>query len=247
MRIKTLSILMAAILLCSGCSITKASILSFFGKRTPVVNTPEALYARGTVDYQEGSYKRAREVFTRLKEEYPLHELAVLAELGIADSYYSNKDYVEAEGVYRDFVELHPTDENVPYAIYQTGMCHFQQIEDIDRDQTQTVKARKEFEKLTARYPQSKFALLAEKMTRECNIRLAEREFYVGNFYFKLKKYQAALDRFEGIKRGYPGVGLDLKVEAYIAQTTRLIEEEEKAKKLKEEKARKGFFRRFLP
>jgi len=130
-----------------------------------VVNTPEALYARGTADYQEGSYKRAREVFTRLKEEYPLHELAVLAELGIADSYYSNKDYVEAEGVYRDFVELHPTDENVPYAIYQTGMCHFQQIEDIDRDQTQTVKARKEFEKLTARYPQSKFALLAEKMS----------------------------------------------------------------------------------
>ena len=42
--------------------------MSFFGKRTPVVNTPEALYARGTADYQEGSYKRAREVFTRLKE-----------------------------------------------------------------------------------------------------------------------------------------------------------------------------------
>ncbi len=247
MRVKTLSILVAVILLCSGCSITKSSIMSFFGKRTPVVNTPEALYARGAAEYQDGSYKRAREAFTRLKEEYPLHELAILAELGIADSYFSNKDYSEAENAYRDFVELHPTDENVPYAIYQTGMCHFQQIDDIDRDQTQTVWARREFQKLTARYPQSKFALLAEKMIRECNIKLAEHEFYVGNFYFKLKKYQAALTRFEGIKRGYPGVGLDLKVDAYIAETTRLIQEEEKAKQLKEEKDQKGFFRRFLP
>lgn len=221
--------------------------MSFFGKRTPVANTPEALYARGAADYQDGSYKRAREVFTRLKEQYPLHELAVLAELGIADSFYSHKKYLEAEGAYRDFVELHPTDENVPYAIYQTGMCHFQQIDDIDRDQTQTIRARREFEKLTARYPESKFALLAEKMTRECNIKLAEHEFYVGNFYYKLKKYQAALDRFEGIKRGYPGVGLDLKVDAYIAETTRLLAEEEKAKKLKEERAQKGFFSRFLP
>ncbi|NLN40269.1 MAG: outer membrane protein assembly factor BamD [Smithella sp.] len=247
MRIRTISIIMAAVLLFSGCSLTKASILSFFGKRTPVVNTPEALYARGTADYQDGRYKKARAAFTRLKEEYPLHELAVLAELGIADSYYSNKDYLEAEGAYRDFVELHPTDENVPYAIYQTGMCHYQQIEDIDRDQTQTVRARREFEKLTARYPQSRFALLAEKMTRECNAQLAEHEFYVGNFYFKLKKYEAALARFEGIRRGYPGVGLDLKVDAYIAQTARLLEEERKAQKLKEEKDKKGFFRRFLP
>lgn len=236
MRFKKLSIIMVMILLCSGCSITKETILSFFTKKTAVVNTPEALYARGTAEYQDGRYKKAREVFTRLKEEYPLHELAVLAELGIADSFYSDKDYSEAEAAYRDFTTLYPTNENVPYAIYQTGMCHFEQIEAIDRDQTQTIKARREFEKLVARYPQSKFSLLAEKMIRDSKAKLAEHEFYVGNFYFKLKRYHAALKRFETITREYAGVGLDLKVEAYIAETKKRIAEEEKELKLKEEK-----------
>ena len=115
-------------------------------------------------------------------------------------------------------------------------MCHFVQIGAIDRDQTETIKARREFEKLVARFPQSKFSILAEKMIRECKLKLAEHEFYVGNFYFKQKKYNAALKRFETIARDYAGVGMDLKVEAYIAETKVRLAEEEKSQKLKEEK-----------
>lgn len=236
MKLKNISIILAFLLLCSGCSFNKAAILSFFQKDPPVRSTPESLYSRGTVLYQNGNYKKAREIYTRLKEEYPLHELAILAELGIADSFYSNKEYVEAEVAYGDFATLYPTNENVPYAFYQTGMCHFVQIEAIDRDQTQTIAARREFEKLVARFPQSKFSILAEKMIRECKSKIAEHEFYVGNFYFKQKKYDAALKRFESIARDYAGVGLDLKVESYIAETKARLAEEEKTQKLKEEK-----------
>ena len=71
---------------------------------------------------------------------------------------------MEAETAYSDFISLHPTNENVPYALYQLGMCHYNEIEAIDRDQTETVKARKEFEKLVARYPESKFSVMAEKL-----------------------------------------------------------------------------------
>lgn len=236
MKLKKISILLVILLLYSGCSITKASILSFFNKSTPMKSTPEGLYSRGTTEYQNGSYKKAREVYTRLKEEYPLHELAILAELGIADSFYSDKDYPEAETAYRDFITFYPSNENVPYAHYQMGMCHYVQIGAVDRDQTETIRAKREFEILVARFPQSKFSILAEKMIRECKMKLAENEFYVGNFYFKQKKYKAALQRFENIARTYAGVGLDLKVEAYIAETKGRLAEEEQKEKLKEEK-----------
>lgn len=238
MKLKKISMILALLLICSSCTFDKATVLSFFIKQEPVRSTPEALYARGTQEFQNGSYKKAREFYTRLKEEHPLHDLTILAELGIADSYYSDKEYVEAENAYRDFITLYPTNENVPYAHYQIGMCHYLQIGAIDRDQTETIKARVEFEKLAVRYPQSKFSTLAEKMIRECKSKLAEHEFYIGNFYFKQKKYEAALQRFEIIVRDYAGVGLDLKVEAYIAETKARLAEEEKAKKLKEEKAR---------
>lgn len=241
MKVKNVSVILAFLFLVSGCSfdassLLKGNIYDLFRKREPVRTTPESLYARGAELYRDGSYKKARESFTRLKEEYPLHELAVLAELGIADAFFSDKEYAEAESAYRDFVTLYPTDENVPYAMYQTGMCHYVQIGAIDRDQTETIKARREFERLIARFPQSKFSILAEKMLRECKLKLAEHEFYVGNFYFKVKKYEAALKRFEGIRRDYSGVGMDLKVESYIAETKARLAEVEKERSLQKEK-----------
>jgi len=117
--------------------------------------------------------------------------------------------------------------------MYQLGMCHFNQIGSIDRDQTETIKAKKEFEKLVARYPNSKFALLAEQNILACRKKLAEKEFYVAQFYFKMKKYKAALGRFEEIAKNYAGAGLDYKVEYFIGETKKRLAEEQ-AKKVPE-------------
>ena len=56
-------------------------------------------------------------------------------------------------------------------------------------------------------------------MIRECKKILGEQEFYVGEFYFNMKKYRAALRRFEKIVRDYANVGLDYKVSYYIIET----------------------------
>lgn len=193
--------------------------------------SPEALYRRGYEDYQEGRYKKAVESFLRVKEEHPLSELAILAELGMADAYFSDEEYGEAEVTYRDFINLHPTNENLPYAMYQLGMCHFKQISSIDRDQTETLRTKKQFETLMARFPNSKFSFLAEKMLLECKKLLAEQEFYVGEFYFTRKKYKAALGRFELIAKQYANVGLDYKIDYYIGETKRRLAEQEEREK----------------
>ena len=195
-----------------------------------VRNSPEALYIRGSAEFQDGSYKKAREYFIRLKDEYPLHSLAILAELGIADSFFTDKQYPEAENAYSEFLSMHPTNEHIPYVLYQLGMCHYNLKGTIDRDQTETIKASKEFERLIARFPDNKFSLAAGKYLRECKQELAEQEFYVGQFYFRQKKYSAALNRFELIARNYANLGLDYKVEYYIGETKRKIAEEEKLK-----------------
>jgi outer membrane protein assembly factor BamD len=217
------------ILFClSGCSLS--SIFSFFKKDPLVKNSPEGLYTRGSSEFQDGSYKKARVFFTRLKDEYPLHNLAILAELGIADSFFTDKEYIEAESAYSEFLNMHPTNENIPYVLYQLGMCHYNLKGTIDREQTETTKAKKEFERLIARFPESKFSLAAEKLLRECKQELAEQEFYVGQFYFRQKKYQAALNRFETVLRNYANIDLDYKTEYYIGETKRKIAEEEKLK-----------------
>jgi outer membrane protein assembly factor BamD len=232
-KIKVGIIFFTLFLLCcmSGC---------FLFKKEPLVkNSPEALYLRGSSEFQDGNYKKAREYFTKLKDEFPLHVLAILAELGIADSFFTDKQYPEAESAYADFLNMHPTNENIPYVLYQMGMCHYNMKGTIDRDQTETAKAKKEFERLVTRFPESKFAMAAEKLLRECNQELAEQEFYIGRFYFGQKRYQAALSRFETIARNYANIGLDYKLEYYIGETKRKIAEEDKLKKDEEEKQKK--------
>jgi outer membrane protein assembly factor BamD len=212
----------------SGCSLFKKDPL--------VRSSPEGLYARGSSEFNNGKYSKAREYYIRLKDEYPLHNLAILAELGIADSFYTDKQYIEAESAYSEFLSMHPTNENIPYVIYQMGICHYNQIGTIDRDQSETVKARKEFERLIARFPESKLSKIAEKLLRECKQKQAEQEFYIGHFYFRQKKYTAALKRFETVARNYANVGLDYKIEYYLEETKKKIAEEEKMKKDEQDK-----------
>jgi outer membrane protein assembly factor BamD len=224
---KVLIIILIAIFSLSGCGWWK----HMWERSDRVKGTPEALYQKGYEAYQDGWYKKAIEHFQRLRDEYPLSKLAILAELGIADSNFSDENYGEAEMAYNDFISLHPTNENIPYAMYQLGMCHYNQMYSIDRDQTEAIRARKEFEKLIARFPSSKFSFMAEKMLRECKKNLGEHEFYVAYFYFKKKQYKAALKRFETITRDYANLGLDYKVNYFIDEIKRrLVEEEAKTK-----------------
>ena len=220
---RILLILLTAVLLFSGCKIWLP-----WTKRVDMTRaTPEGLYQQGVEYYQDGSYKKAVDLFQRLKEEYPLSKYAIMGEMGIPDSYFSGKEYPEAELAYSEFLNLHPTNENLPYVLYQIGMCHFNQITTIDRDSSEALKALKEFERLSARFPSSKFAFLAEKMIRECKKALGEQEFYVGEFYFNIKEYRAALRRFEKVAREYPNVGLDYKVSYYLIETKRRLAEAE--------------------
>jgi outer membrane protein assembly factor BamD len=92
--------------------------------------------------------------------------------------------------------------------------------------------AKKEFERLMARFPKSKFSFLAEKMVRDCNIRLGEHEFYVGRLYFKMRQYRAAQRRFEEIIKNYANIGLDYKANFFIGETQKKIAEEEARKKV---------------
>ncbi len=226
--------LILLLVLLSGCS-----WLGFGQKKMTGRVTPESLFQNGVQYYQDGKYDRAIESFQKLKEEYPLSKFALMAELGIADSFFSDDKFIEAEAAYSDFLNLHPTNINLPYVIYQLGMCHYNQMMSIDRDQSETIKAKNEFEKLISLYPNSQYTFMAEKMLRECKRRLGEHEFYVGRFYYKSKKYKAALKRFETILREYSNVGLDYKVSYFMHETKRMIDIDEQKEKEAQEKKEK--------
>lgn len=221
-KVKGFIIIQVAILLLSGCS------LFGLGGEAPE-KSPEELMREGISAFEEGDYTKAAEAFQDVKDRYPYSALAVEAELGLADALFRRKEFEAALEAYREFETLHPKNKSIPYVIYQQGMSHFLRMNPIDRDQTSTKDALKEFERLQREFPIDPFSLMAQRRIRRCLINLAEYELYVGHFYFKTGRYQAALRRFEYLITHYPDYGQYEDALVYMARCKEKLTEQEAA------------------
>lgn len=154
-------------------------------------------------------YQDAIDKFQEVVDNYPYSEYAVAAELKIADSYFEQERWDEALSYYRDFAELHPEHEKVPYTMYRTALCHAKQSGTPDRDQSQTRLALAALDQLMTRYPAAAETREAETLWKELRGKLGLHVFGIGEFYWKRGEYQSAARRYRQILDEYPGLGLD--------------------------------------
>ncbi|MCB2193123.1 MAG: outer membrane protein assembly factor BamD [Deltaproteobacteria bacterium] len=158
--------------------------------------------------YREGSYEESAELFQALKDRFPYSRYALLADLRVGDAYFKAQRYEEAILAYEDFIRLHPKNDAVPYAIYQTGMVYFEQMLTPDRDPSNARKAMETFQRLMKQYPSSEWAVKAQPRMQEATRRVASHDMVVGQYYYNTKKYRAAMSRFKRVLTQYPDVGL---------------------------------------
>jgi len=176
------------------------------------------------------NYLDAIETFEKLRDRYPYSDQAVLAQIKVADAYFYNKKYEEAYQAYREFEKLHPTNKAVPYCIYREGLCCYRQRSTIDRDQTYTRKAIDEFRRLKQKFPQSQYIPKADKYLSRCLKDLAEHEFYVAEFYYTTKRYQAAIDRYQGLIQDYPSFPKNAEAGEHLKECQELLAAQDKPK-----------------
>jgi outer membrane protein assembly factor BamD len=212
----------------SGCSSTRNLWARLWGSATPgaddtIVEADADLALRAQERLDSSDYVEAARLFQQLKDQYPQSRYAMLAELRLGDSYYLNGKYIEAYGAYDSFTDRHPMNDAVPYALYQKGMCWFQRMNGIDRDQSPTIQAINDFAYLVEVYPDSRYTTMAHARVAEAMNSLAGHEFYIGEYYFKRKDYAAALRRFRGLIRSYPDSGYHPRAFNYIAQYEEML------------------------
>ena len=208
--------------------------------------SPSELMEEGNKAMEKGKHESATETFQRLKDRYPYSKHAIEAELKMADAFFKREEFPDAYDAYDEFERLHPKNKNIPYVIYQKGMCHFEQITTIDRDQSHTLKAKEEFERLIRKFPREEYAKLARKKIRKCLIYLAEYELYVGHFYFQMGKYRPALARYVYIIKNYPDMGQYHEALEYIGKCKEALAKEDKSKEEKKS-SRTNILRRLIP
>ena len=178
-----LAILTAAALVFLSCSekLSKQSGLS-----------AQDLFSRGQQKMAKKKYDSAIEHFQVLLERFPTSPLAPRAQLALADAHMENKDDVEAEVGYDDFLRLYPASDNVPYALYRKGELLFRQRGKPGRDQTKTVEAIRTFRLLLEKSPSDPHAAAAARRIAELRNLLAEHEVAVVSHYLARKKYESA-------------------------------------------------------
>jgi len=207
--------------------LTGCSFMDWYFEEEPS-GTAQELAWMGMDSYEEGDYGRAVDCFEKIKDWYPFSKFAILAELKVGDAHYHLQNYEDAVFAYEEFENLHPTNDAIPYIIYQLGLCYFDRMDSIDRDQSMTQKALDTFYRLNNQFPDNEYALKSREHIKRCLKDLARHELYIAMYYYKGGHYKAALHRFQSVLIKYPDAGVHQTVIAYINICEKKIKEEEK-------------------
>jgi outer membrane protein assembly factor BamD len=160
---------------------------------------------------------------TKLEEPTNILSLSIDDHIKMADSYFNKKKYNEAIQTYKEFEKLHPTNKSVPYCIYREGLIHYRQKTTFDRDQTHTQKAIEEFSRLKQKFPSCEYISQVDQYLAQCRIDLEKHEFYIAEFYFKTKRYQAAMARYQALLNDHPESSKKVEVQKKIEECQRLM------------------------
>lgn len=174
------------------------------------VDGAELLYQEAEEAFQDERYLVALEKFREVKNRYPQSARAVDAELRVADTYYAQEAFIEAESAYEIFRELHPAHPKNDYVHFRIAMAAYEQIPaNPARDLTAAHRAIDAFQVVMAKYPGTEYAKDAKRLIDEGRRRLAEHESYVADFYFRRQHYLSASYRYAALLQDFPDLGFD--------------------------------------
>lgn len=159
----------------------------------------ENLYNMAKDQMDKGSYNTAAKTFAEVERQHPYSEWSLKAQLMSSYCYYEAKKYTEAVESYNAFIQLHPGHENIAYAYYMVGLCYYEQIPTVHRDQMVTEKAEAAFREVMNRFPDSSYARDAKFKMDLLRDHLAGKEMEVGRFYLHQRAFLAALNRFKEV------------------------------------------------
>ncbi len=191
----------------------------------------------------EGAYKYAKEFddaerydlalqkYADVKNKFPYSNLATEAELAIAEVHYKRESFAEAQVAFQNFRDLHPKNPKIDYVVYKIAMSYYSQLPDtFDRDLSLGNDAIYHFDEIIKSYPHSEYVKEAKEKRDETFQKLAEKELYIADFYFRQEKYSAALRRFESTLQKYSGLGFDPRAHLGAARSAKKLANNTKQK-----------------
>ena len=199
-RVVTALALVAA--LAGGCAAKTATLPA------GTADADKFLFERGTAAAKERKWLNAREYLRNVVDNYPQSPYRPDAKLALGDTYIGEKtteSLLLGANEFREFLTFYPTHQRADYAQLQLARSFMSQMLAPERDQSSTRDAIKEIEIFLQRFPNSALMPEARTMEREARDRLSEANYRVGFYYYRVKWYPGAIDRFRDVLSTDPG------------------------------------------
>lgn len=187
--------LASAIFTVSGCSTSDQSAQR---------GTEVEVYERAQRYLDGNSWSLAIDTLQRLEETFPFGTYAEHAQLELIYAYYKATEFESAVSAAERFIRLHPRHHNVDYAYYMRGIASFYNdsvfsaffpTDVAKRDPGTAKEAFSHFSQLLNEFPDSAYALDAQRRMIYLKNTLARSEINIANYYFKRGAYLAAANR----------------------------------------------------
>ncbi len=202
-------------------------------------DTPEGAFAIAQEFDKDERYEIALQRYQDIKNKFPYSQFATKSELAIADVYFKQESYAEAQVSYQSFRDLHPKHPQIDYVVFRIALSYYHQVpESIDRDLSLANDAISFFREIEEKFARSAFAKEAEEKHLELVKKLAAKEEYIADFYLKRKAWGSALSRYEGLLKGYKKLGFEERALSKAAICAFRMGDGQKAQKLLAELAK---------
>ncbi len=201
MIINKLIFSLALIVLITACS-KKVEKESLIKEKNLELQVLEA-YKEGKEALEKGDVLFAAKKFNEAEILFPQSTWAAKSALMASYSYYIQDYYGDAIAELERFIRVYPKHKNLDYVYYLLAISYYEQIVDEERDLQSIINAKKTFDIVIDKFPNTEYALDAEFKIDLINDILAAKEMYVGRYYIDKKKWIPAINRFREVVDKY--------------------------------------------
>ena len=201
MKFHSLYLIVLLIFFVSSCAKEKEkiSIVEEESLESQMINT----YNEGLNELDKGDIIYAAKKFNEAELLYPQSIWAPRAALMAAYAYYSEFYYTDAIIELEKYLDKYKNHTRRDYAYYLLALCHYNQIVDETKDLNEILKAKKYFEFIIKKYPNTEFALDSEFKLELIKELLASKEMYLARYYIDREKWIPAINRFKTVVNNY--------------------------------------------
>ena len=204
--------LFAILIVLTACSDTKLMTPETEGEKLQI------LYSDAMELVRKRDFVDAAALFEDIERQYPYSKWSNQAQLMSGFCYYKSSMYNDSLDALERFIALYPGSNKISYAYYLRALNYFEQISDVEKDQTITTKAKRSFEEVIKKFPESEFASDALIRIDIINDRLAAKEMEIARYYQFNHQWISAINRYNKILDEY-------KTSVYTEETLhRLVE-----------------------